>query len=118
MLLCLAVHAHARPPKTVFNVKDYGATGIKSDDALPAIQMAIDACAAAGGGTVFLPAGQYTSGQIRLRSHMRLYIDSGATLYASLDARAFDKDKAALIYAEDVQNISIEGRGTVDGQAE
>jgi len=116
MALCASLQAQAE--KGIFNVRDFGATGKKADDAQPAIQKAIDSCAAAGGGTVFLPAGEYTSGQIRLRSHVRLYVDSGATLYASLDGRAFDKDKAALIYAEDVENISIEGRGTVDGQSE
>ena len=113
--VCLLLRA--QPGAPVFNVKDYGATGRKADDALPAIQKAIETCARAGGGTVYLPAGQYTSGQIRLRSHVRLYIDSGATLFASLDSRAFEKDKAALIYGEDLENITIEGRGTVDGQA-
>jgi hypothetical protein len=38
----------------VFDVKDYGATGIKSDDARPALQQAIDACGKAGGGTVYV----------------------------------------------------------------
>jgi polygalacturonase len=75
----------AQTQKAVFNVRDFGATGKKADDALPAIQKAIETCAAAGGGTVFLPAGEYTSGQIRLKSHVRVYVDSGATLYASLD---------------------------------
>src|SRR6266536_2388820 len=116
--LVLSARLQAQAGPAVFNVKDYGATGRKSDDALPAIQKAINTCAAAGGGTVFLPAGEYTSGQIRLRSHVRLYIDAGATLFASLDGRAFDKDKAALIYGENLENITIEGRGTVDGQAE
>src|SRR5437667_3193067 len=116
MALCASLQAQTQ--EGIFNVRDFGATGRKSDDALPAIQKAIDTCVAAGGGTVFLPAGEYTSGQIRLKSHVRLYIDSGATLFASLDGKAFDKDKAALIYAQDVENITIEGRGTVDGQAD
>src|SRR5438132_12825298 len=116
MALCASLQAQTQ--KGIFNVRDFGATGKKADDALPAIQKAIDTCAATGGGSVFLPAGEYTSGQIRLRSHVRLYIDSGATLYASLDGRTFDKDKAALMYGENLENITIEGRGTVDGQAE
>ena len=48
---------------TVFNVKDYGATGKKLDNAAQAIQKAIDAAAAAGGGVVYLPPGEFTSGR-------------------------------------------------------
>ena len=76
---------------------------------------AVDACAKAGGGTVLLPPGKYTSGTIHLRSHVRLSIDGGAVLYASTNPAAFDK--SSLLYAEDAENITIEGRGTVDGQA-
>jgi Glycosyl hydrolases family 28 len=99
----------------VFNVKAYGATGRKSDNARTAIQKAIDACARAGGGTVYLPPGQYTSGTLHLRSHVRFYIASGATLYAAEEDPAFDTD--ALLLGEDLENITIEGRGTINGQA-
>src|SRR2546430_15480970 len=64
----------------IFNVKDYGATGKKADNARTAIQKAIDACAKAGGGIVYLPPGDYTSGTIHLRSHVRFWIEAGATL--------------------------------------
>jgi polygalacturonase len=105
-----------------YNVRDFGATGKKADNAQAAIQKAVDTCAAAGGGTVLIPAGEYTSGTIRLRSHVRIYIESGATLYASKNGADFylgaKKDRAAVFYGEDVDNITIEGRGTVDGQAE
>jgi hypothetical protein len=101
---------------SIFNVKNYGATGKKADNAQKAIQKAVDACAEAGGGTVYLPPGEYTSGTIHLRSHVRLYVETGATLFASQDSAVFDK--STLLYGEDLENISIEGRGTVDGQAE
>jgi hypothetical protein len=113
--LWLAAISPAAATEAIFNVKDYGATGRKSDDARPAIQKAIDAAGVAGGGTVYLAPGEYTSGTLHLRSHVRMLIDSGATLYASLDGKAFDK--AALLYGEGVGNITIEGRGTVNGQA-
>jgi polygalacturonase len=48
--------------KSAFDIRDYGSTGNKADDATPAIQKALDAAAAAGGGTVYIPAGEYTSG--------------------------------------------------------
>ena len=105
----------AAPSVAIFNVKDYGATGQKSDNALPAIQKAIDTCAAAGGGLVYLPPGEYTSGQIRLRSHVRFHLEAGATLFVSKDTSQFQKGQyAAAIFGEDLENISIEGRGTVD----
>jgi polygalacturonase len=102
----------------VFDVRDYGATGRKIDDARPAIQKAIDACGKAGGGRVYLPPGDYTSGQIHLRSGVRLYLESGATIYATLDSSRYDDaKKAALIYGEDLHDIALEGAGTLDGQA-
>ncbi|MFN7997643.1 MAG: glycosyl hydrolase family 28 protein [Bryobacteraceae bacterium] len=105
----------AQPREVFFNVKTYGASGHKTDDARPAIQKALDAAGQAGGGTVYLPPGQYTSGTLHLRSHVRLLIDSGATLFASLDSKAFDKQ--SLLFGENLENVTIEGRGTVDGQA-
>ena len=56
----------------VFNVLDYGATGHKQDDARQAIQKAIDECGKAHGGPVYLPPGEYTSGQLHLRSGVRV----------------------------------------------
>jgi len=120
MKLCfvLTTCAAALAAQPVFNVKDHGATGRKQDNARPALQEAIDACGRAGGGTVYVPPGEYTSGQLRLRSGVRLYLEAGATLFASLDGREFDPaPKSALLYGEDLHDIAIEGRGTVDGQA-
>jgi polygalacturonase len=114
-LLCFAAGAAGQ---RVFDVRDYGARGHKSDDARPAIQKAIDACGKVGGGRVYLPPGEYTSGQLHLRSGVRLYLESGATLYASLDGSQYDDArKAALIYGEDLHDIALEGAGALDGQA-
>lgn len=106
----------------VFNVKDYGASGKKSEDARPAIQRAIDACAAVGGGVVRFPPGDYTSGTLHLRSHLRVEIEEGATLFASSDPNSFEfgniLSKAALFLGEGIEDITITGAGAVDGQAE
>ena len=118
LLLLLAASAVAVTAQPVFNVKDYGATGRKQDNSRRPLQDAIDACGRAGGGTVYVPPGEYTSGQLRLRSGVRLYIEAGATLFASLDGKEFDPSpKPALLYGEDLHDIAIEGRGTLDGQA-
>jgi hypothetical protein len=108
--------------RKVFNIKNYGATGRKTDDARPAIQKAIDACAAAGGGVVLLPPGEYTSGTLDLRSHIRVHLEAGATLFATQDTNGYDyrgiSSRAALFYGENLEKITIEGQGIVDGQAE
>ena len=106
----------AVPPACV--VTDFGASGHKADLATAAIQSAIDTCARAGGGMVYFPPGDYTSGTIRLKSHIRLYLEAGATLFASLEDKDFaPAPRTALILGEDVTNITLEGRGTIDGQA-
>jgi glycosyl hydrolase family 28/pectate lyase-like protein len=113
-----AVVAQLGMAQRVFNVRDYGASGRKNDDARPALQKAIDACGRSGGGRVYIPPGEYTAGQLHLRSGVRLYLEAGATIYATLDSRQYDDTKkAALIYGEDLHDIALEGAGTLDGQA-
>jgi hypothetical protein len=99
----------------VFNVRDYAASGDKADNAQAALQAAIDACAAAGGGQVYFPPGAYTTGTLHLRSHVRLFLEAGATIYSIKDPAAFDK---ALFLGENVHHIGLDGFGSVDGQAE
>lgn len=116
LALSLSVSAgQSSGPGQVFNVRDYGATGEKAQNARQAIQKAIEACAAAGGGLVYFPPGDYSTGTIHLRSHVRIFIEAGATVYSIKDKSAFDRD--ALFYGEDLVNITLEGRGVVDGQA-
>ncbi len=119
--LCLALAAAGAARAAVFNVKDHGATGRKEDDARPAIQKAIDACTAQGGGTVLLPRGDYTSGSLWLRSHIRLELAAGATLFASTNEAAYEfggiPSKAALLNGDNIEDITITGQGTLDGQS-
>ena len=121
LLLASGIALEAGTPR-IFNVRDYGASGRKEDDAQQPIQKAIDACAAAGGGTVLLPPGLYTSGTLHLRSHIRIEVAAGATLFASEDPKAYDcgpiPSKAALFFGEDLRDISFAGEGIVDGQAQ
>lgn len=102
---------------TRFDVKDYGATGIRKDNATKAFRDAIAACTSAGGGTVEVPAGEYTVGTVQLRDNVTLHLEAGATLFASQQDADYVKDSDALIFAEGVKNISVTGRGTIDGLA-
>ena len=67
----------------LFDVRSFGATGTGKSLDTRAINAAINAAAAAGGGTVFFPAGTYLSFSIRLKSLVHLYLAQGATLLAA-----------------------------------
>ncbi|SFR99489.1 Polygalacturonase [Granulicella pectinivorans] len=67
----------------LFDVRTYGATGSGKVLDTKGINAAIEACAAAGGGTVYFPAGTYLTFSIRLKSLVHLYIAQGATILAA-----------------------------------
>ncbi len=134
--------AFASPQKAVgagvsgYDVRIYGATGDGKTIDSPAINKAIDAAAAAGGGTVFLPAGNYLSYSIHLKSNVGLYLDNGSTIIAADPAPAgttgYDAAEPnqwdmyqdyghshfhnSLIWGEDLENISISGPGRLWGK--
>lgn len=76
-LACMPVRAANGP---FFNIADYGAMRDGSASSTNAFRAAIQAAKAAGGGTVFVPAGNYVTGPIELISNMTLDLDAGATL--------------------------------------
>jgi polygalacturonase len=67
----------------LFDIRTFGATGDGKTVDSPAINKAIEAAAAAGGGTVFFPAGNYISFSIRLKSHVDLYLTQGCAIIAA-----------------------------------
>ena len=81
-LAILALHL-TLAPAAVHNVKDYGAKGDGSSIDSPAINAAIEAAAAEGGGMVYFPAGRYASYSVHLASHVHLYLEKGAVLLAA-----------------------------------
>lgn len=110
--------------QTIFNVKTFGASGLKDQLSTHAIQQAIDACASTGGGTVYLPAGDYHSGALTLRSNVNFHLEAGATLYASQNMADYEipgKEQRyrhpVLLYADSAENITISGNGKIHGQA-
>ena len=113
--------ADARPQPGAgrqFDVTAFGATGVRADDATRAVQAAIDACTAAGGGTVFVPAGAYTVGMIQLKDNVTLDVGAGATFFLSQDNTQFPRGRRAMVFAENAENIAVTGRGTLDGLAQ
>jgi polygalacturonase len=105
----------------------YGAVGDGKTDNTTAIQAAVDACAAQGGGIVELPvAGNdavYLTGPFTLRSQVQLQIDGGVTLQATNDHSRYVgayinwvyQPNEALISATGAQNVGILGAGVIDG---
>lgn len=91
-----------------------------------AIQQAIDQCSQRGGGTVQLSPGRWLSGPLQLQSNITLQIDQGATLQASNQEGKFvnafighpARVNEAFIYASNVNNVTITGGGTLDGDGE
>ena len=67
----------------VFNIKSFGAIGDGVAMDTEAIQKTIDACHAAGGGVVWVPAGDFVIGTLHLKSHITLSLDYGASLLGS-----------------------------------
>jgi hypothetical protein len=99
----------------VFNVREFGATGLRQDDATGAIAKAIGAAKTAGGGVVQVPPGEYTCLSIVLYDNITLQLDAGSVLYVDLPNPAFKAE--SFIYAEKAKNIALRGRGKIDGQA-
>ncbi len=130
-MLLLGLVAHASTGD--YNVKDFGAKGDGISLDHNAINAAIDTCVAHGGGRVVLPAGTYLCGSIRLKSHVELHLVAGAKILAApASMSAYDEAekwegpayqdgghtyfKNSLIYAIGQENVSITGRGMIDGE--
>lgn len=115
-------------PNRIFEVEDFGAMGDGVALNTEAIQAAIDACTAAGGGVVRLSKGDYLTGTVVLKSGVMLEIAEGASMIASIDLDDYPEHVASrrtvmdtnmgmnqsLIFAENVQNIGIRGPGVID----
>lgn len=124
-----------------FDVRSYGTSGDGKHIDSPAINAAIQSAAAAGGGTVYLPAGQYLSYSLRLASKVHLYLDQAATLIAApspergasavtgyYDAAEANTEagqyqdfghshwRNSLIWGDGLHDVSIAGQGLIWGR--
>lgn len=116
------------------DVRAHGAKGDGQTLDTAAIQRAIDAAAASGGGTVILPAGDYLSFSLSLRSHVGLRLEHGAILRAATPGKhpgAYDPPEPnewdmyqdfghshwrnSLLWGENIENVSVTGPGRIVG---
>ena len=117
-------------PRRSFEITRFGAAPGRDGDSTAAFRAAIDACHAAGGGRVVVPAGRFVSGPIVLRSNVNLHLSDGAVVAFSRDPRAYLPlvltryegvelmNYSPFIYALEQENIAITGSGALDGQAD
>jgi polygalacturonase len=108
-------------PNETFNVGNYGAVGDGSTTDTAAIQDAINAASAAGGGTVLIPdssSGVYLAGALNLASNINLDIASGATLRMLPEATYYatvSHTGTPFLTVRSADNVEISGGGTIDG---
>jgi len=126
-VICLLLQTWCAGAQNFFNVLNFGAKNDSSLLATTAIQKAIATASKSGGGTVYFPPGKYLTGPIHLKSNITIFIDAGAELhfssnfddylpmvesrYEGVDVTSF----SPLFYANQVENISIIGRGLIEG---
>ncbi len=101
----------------VWDVTELGARGDKEANDTTAIQKAIDSASQAGGGIAYLPAGDYRCAQLQLRSNVTVHIEAGATLWVSPEREHY-RSGSRFLFAQGAENITLEGRGTIQGTGE
>ena len=134
IVICLLALAPAcRLNAAVFDVTSFGAKADGKTENRDAINKAIAAAAAAGGGTVDFPPGTWVTGSVRLRSNVTLRLERGAVIEASSESAAYDAPEPnqwdkfqdfghshfhnSLIWGEGIENVAITGGGTISGKA-
>ncbi|HEY4063183.1 MAG TPA: glycoside hydrolase family 28 protein [Puia sp.] len=115
-----------KPPSLVLNVQDFGTKADGQTKDTLAIQQAIDRCYVLGGGEVLIPAGNYLTGAIELKSNTILRLEKDAVLLGSPDFADYPvsqvrwegkwvKGHTALIYAFNASNTGVVGPGKIAG---
>lgn len=107
-----------------FVITNYGAVGDGKTDDAQAVQKAVDACSAAGGGRVCFPANKiYLTGPVKLQSNIHIYLVGNAVWRANPDRKVYhlspfgknEGEGMMWIYARNASNIAISGDGSIDG---
>ena len=117
-------------PARDFPITKFGAAANGKADCTEAFAKAIEACNKAGGGRVVVPAGEFLTGAIHLKSNVNLHVAKNATIKFSQDPKKYLPvvftrwegmelmGYSAFIYAFEQKNIAITGEGIIDGQAD
>ena len=111
LLACTFIQA-----QVVYDITKFGAKGDGVTMNTVAVQQAIDQCSADGGGKVLIPNGTFMIETIRLKNNVTLYLNEGAELKGAGDMNAYSD--RALIHAYQQDNISIAGKGKINGNGD
>ena len=133
LIFLILVFAGVAAQAKVYNVRDFGAAGDGVQIDSPAVNEAIDAAFTDGGGVVYFPDGVYSCYSIRLKDDITLRLADGAVIKAAAPTAEQGYDlpepnewdayqdfghshwKNSLIWGMELENITIEGRGLIDG---
>ncbi len=107
----------------IYNVHEFGAKGDGATLDTVAVQAAIDACTKDNGGVVLIPAGDFIVGTLELKSNVTLHVAAHGRLLGSDKIEHYKAGNGippgngniVMISAANAENITIEGRGTIDG---
>lgn len=113
----------------VYNVLDHGVVPDGATKNTAALAAVIAQIKTAGGGTLYFPPGRYLTGSVHLESNLTLHLEAGAVLLYSGDPADSPLVQSRwegttawthgpLLYANGKENITITGRGTIDGQGQ
>jgi len=118
-LFLLMVASAIGQSKTI-NIIDLGAKSSNTTENTAIIQKAIDEVSAAGGGTVVIPPGRFVTGVLTMKSNVNLHLEKYAVLAGSTRRTDYgpSSQASALLIADKATNISITGKGMIDGQGE
>lgn len=129
IVLVAAQPAAAAPPPAVFDVRDHGAAGDGKTSDTAALNKAVEACAAGGGGVVRFSPGKYLTGTIHLKSNITIKLEEGAEIVGTPDVEQYQnftppaqtplasrlRWHRALVLGVGVENVAITGRGVING---
>ncbi len=118
-------------PKTTYNIVDYGAIADGITPNTKSIQAAIDDANKAKGGKVIFPKGKFLTGSIEIKSDVNIYLEEDAVLLGSTNPNNYkaivvegrpvspkndDNSQLPLVLAHNATNISLSGKGMINGQ--
>jgi hypothetical protein len=120
-----------QPPSTscTFNIRNFQSETDTPELSTAAINRAVEACSAAGGGQVLIPPGRWVSGTIHLKSHVTLFLAPGATLVGTTNLSLYSRPAVpsfmpeaswgnwhrSLLVGDRVEDVAICGQGIIDG---